>query len=215
VKDSWDGTQDPLAALRAGRPAPFEEFVRSETRTFLAYFVRLGATRSEAEDLAQETFLKLFRSAAASSATSYDVRGQFAGYAFRVARNVWIDRIRRTRGAGPGPMGDVTESQAAVDHRLDRSAASPEDGLVRREGAEVVREAVATLSEGHRIVFELAVVEELPYAAIAEALDIPLGTVKSRMHSAVARVRGALEERERVENALRERQSGSGGGLQA
>lgn len=215
MKDSWDGTQDPLAALRAGRPAPFEDFVRSETRTFLAYFVRLGATRSEAEDLAQETFLKLFRSAAASSATSYDVRGQFAGYAFRVARNVWIDRLRRTRGAGPGPMGDVTETQAAVDHRLDRSEATPEEGLVQRESAEVVREAVASLSEGHRAVFELAVVEELPYAAISEALEIPLGTVKSRMHSAVARVRVALEERERVEAALRDRDERTDRGMQA
>jgi RNA polymerase sigma-70 factor (ECF subfamily) len=214
VKDSWDGMQDPLAALRAGRPAPFEDFVRSETRTFLAYFVRLGATRSEAEDLVQETFLKLFRSAA-SSATSYDVRGQFAGYAFRVARNVWIDRIRRTRGAGPGAMGDVTEIQAAVDHRLDRAPAGPEEGLVRRESAAVVREAVASLSDGHRAVFELAVIEELPYAAIAEALDIPLGTVKSRMHSAVARVRGALDERERVAAALRARGGPAGGGMQA
>ncbi|MGB0333559.1 MAG: sigma factor-like helix-turn-helix DNA-binding protein, partial [Planctomycetota bacterium] len=60
-----------------------------------------------------------------------------------------------------------------------------------------------------------AVIEELPYAAIAEALDIPLGTVKSRMHSAVARVRGALDERERVAAALRARGGPAGGGMQA
>lgn len=215
MKDSWDGTQDPLAALRAGRPAPFEDFVRSETRTFLAYFVRLGASRAEAEDLAQETFLKLFRSASRSSQASYDARGQFAGYAFRVARNVWIDRLRRSRGAGPGAMGDVAEAQVHVDLRLDRAPAAPEDGMVQRESAQVVRDAVASLPEGHRTVFELAVVEELPYAAIAEALEIPVGTVKSRMHSAVSRVREALEERERVESALRSRRGPSHGGGQA
>ncbi len=211
MKDSWDGTQDPLAALRAGRPAPFEEFVRSETRTFLAYFVRLGASRAEAEDLAQETFLKLFRSAASSAATSYDVRGQFSGYAFRVARNVWIDRLRRSRGAGPGPMGDVSDAQVHMDHRLNRAPAAPDEGLVQRESAQVVRDALASLPDGHRAVFDLAVVEELPYLAIAEALEIPVGTVKSRMHSAVARVRAALEERERVEDALRARGESAGG----
>jgi len=215
VKDSWDGTQDPLAALRAGRPAPFEDFVRSETRTFLSYFVRLGASRAEAEDLAQETFLKLFRSAASSAATSYDVRGQFSGYAFRVARNVWIDRLRRTRGAGPGPAGDLADAQVHTDHRLDRRPAAPDEGMLQRESAQVVRDAVASLSEGHRAVFDLAVVEELPYQAIAEALEIPLGTVKSRMHSAVARVREALEERERVEEALRARGGSASGGMQA
>ena len=60
-------------------------------------------------------------------------------------------------------------------------------------------------------VFDLAVVEELPYLAIAEALEIPVGTVKSRMHSAVARVRAALKERDRVEDALRTRRGSAGG----
>jgi len=215
VKDSWDGAQDPLAALRAGRSAPFEEFVRVETRTFLAFFLRLGASRSEAEDLAQETFLNLFRSASRTSSTSYDARGQFAGYAFRVARNAWIDRLRRRRGAGLGPMTDVADAQVHVDHRLARRPSGPDEGLLQRESAQVVRDAVAALSEAHRLVFELAVVEELPYQAIAEVLDIPVGTVKSRMHSAVGRVRGALEERARVEQALEARKRSPGGGMNA
>lgn len=213
MRDSWDGTQDPLSALRAGSPGAFEEFVRAETRTFLAYFIRLGAGRSEAEDLVQETFLKLFRSAAQASATSYDARGKFAGYAFRVARNVWIDRRRRARSAMAS--GDVEAVQVEVDHRLDRAIGRPEDELVRMESSDVVRVAVAGLPETHRAVFELAVVEELPYAAIAEALEIPVGTVKSRMHSAVARVRDALLERERVQEALRERGRDGAGGMQA
>ena len=111
--------------------------------------------------------------------------------------------------------GDVEAVQVEVDHRLDRAIGRPEDELVRMESSDVVRVAVAGLPETHRAVFELAVVEELPYAAIAEALEIPVGTVKSRMHSAVARVRDALLERERVQEALRERGRDGAGGMQA
>ena len=203
MKDSWEGTDDPLSALRSGDPAPFEDFVRSETRAFLAFFIRLGAGRSEAEDLVQETFLKLFRSAATSRATSYDARGRFAGYAFRVARNVWIDRRRRLRLV---PTDRVeAELQVASDGRTERSVPAPDAPLLERESSEVIRAVVGALPEGHRAVFELAVIEELSYSAISEALEIPIGTVKSRLHSAVLRVRAALQERERVQEALLDR----------
>ncbi|MEM8713369.1 MAG: sigma factor, partial [Planctomycetota bacterium] len=98
MKDSWDGERDPLAALLKGRQGPFEAFVRAETRTLLGFFARLGAGRSEAEDLTQETFLKLYRLAVPDlslaprgtsgtpSAPAYQARGQFRGFAFRVAR---------------------------------------------------------------------------------------------------------------------------------
>lgn len=208
MKDSWDGAEDPLAALRAGRSGPFEAFVTSETGTFLRYFARLGASRSEAEDLAQETFLKLFRSSAQiaqSTDAAYDARGQFRGYAFRVARNVWIDRVRRgssDRRTAPEPVEGEADPGPA-DARAER----PDESAMRDEASQRIRRAVAALPESHRVVFELAVIEELPYAEIAESLDIPVGTVKSRMHTAVGRVRRALEEKDRVQEAIRTRAS--------
>ncbi|QDV07379.1 ECF RNA polymerase sigma factor SigW [Planctomycetes bacterium Poly30] len=222
MKDSWDGERDPLAALVEGRSGPFEAFVAAETRTFLAFFTRLGARRSEAEDLTQETLLKLFRLAALSTShdagsradggdpttrdrPTYQSRGQFRGFAFRVARNVWIDRTRK-RASEPH---SVEEDLSAPDP----SVSQPLDQIEQLEEAERVRAAVGTLSDAHRSVFELGVIEELPYAEISTALDIPIGTVKSRMFHAVHRVREALAESDRIREAIvsREQRAPAGG----
>ena len=216
MKEAWDGERDPLAALRGGRSGPFEAFVEAEARTFLSYFARLGATRSEAEDLTQETFLKLYSSsalpaqAAPDGSLRYESRGQFSGYAFRVARNVWIDRVRKS--SGERAILESDGPQGMSDQREDPGAPHPEAGAIRRESSERVRRAVSSLPESHREVFELAVVEELPYAAISEALDIPVGTVKSRMHNAVRRVRAALEDADRVREAVRDREASRASG---
>lgn len=180
MKQDWDFERDPLAALRQGKRSPFEGFVRAETGTFLAFFLRLGASRAEAEDLVQDVFLKLYQ-----SADRYRERGAFSGFAFRVARNAWIDR-RRALGARPPP------EDAAVD-ALARSS-EPGDALDREEFARRLRDALEELPEGQRRVFELGVVQELPYPEIADALAIPVGTVKSRMFHAVRRLRGLLGE---------------------
>jgi RNA polymerase sigma-70 factor (ECF subfamily) len=218
LKDSWDDESDPLAALREGRSGPFEAFVSAETRRFLGFFNRLGASRSEAEDLVQDTFLKLFRLAASpapdgtrSERASYDAQGRFLAYAFRVARNVWIDRARR----GASRPSVVSDESGALEHSRDRrrealagaTPAGPETRLEREEESARIRGAVAALPDSHRLVFELGIIEELPYTAIAEALDIPVGTVKSRMFHAIKKVRDALTEAERVRDAIQTRTS--------
>ena len=209
MKDSWDGERDPLAALVGGRTGPFEAFVQAETGTFLGFFSRLGARRSEAEDLTQETFLKLFRLAvprdrsepvAAGAGGSYEARGQFRGFAFRVARNVWIDRGRKRSSEPLVVDGDG-------DFGVDSSSPEPDARLEAQEESARVRAAVASLADGHRLVFELGVLQGLAYADISSALDIPVGTVKSRMFHAVHRVRESLEESDRVRSQINERQS--------
>ena len=96
MKGTWDFDRDPLAALRSGDERLFEEFVRLELPTFAGFFLRLGAGVHEAEDLVQELFLKLFH-----QAPHYRPQERFSAYAFRAARNAWIDRQRR-RTARPG-----------------------------------------------------------------------------------------------------------------
>lgn len=220
LKDSWDGESDPLAALREGRRGPFEAFVRAETRSFLGFFARLGASRSEAEDLVQETFLKLFRLAAKTQNTPqeatpalYDARGRFAAYSFRVARNVWIDRSRK-RASDPRTAGEEASALSiSRDERREMMTGGtdtrPDARLQQLEESARIKEAVAALPESHRAVFELGVLQELPYAAIALALEIPIGTVKSRMFNAIKKVRDGLLESDRVRAAIRTRSSPS------
>ena len=75
----------------------------------------------------------------------------------------------------------------------------PHTQVSRDEEVARLRSALAELSEPHRIVFELGVVQELPYADISEALDIPVGTVKSRMFHAVRKLRAVLEPQEQAQ----------------
>lgn len=197
----WDASRDPLAALRDGDPGPFEEFVRTATPRLLGFFRRLGAGQDEAEDMTQETFLKLHQ-----NAPRYRDEERFGPFTYRVARNVWIDRRRRA-AARPRPVsldGEAgADPQASGSLRLVDSlpseaseAGDPGRAVDRAEDAERLRAAVAELPEHHRLVFELGVVQELSYADVSAALDIPVGTVKSRMFHAVRRLRERLAEPE-------------------
>lgn len=188
---SWtrDPDPDPLVALQAGDPAPFEAFVAAESRSFLGFFRRLGASAQEAEDLVQDVFLKLFR-----HADTYTPSGRFEAFAFRVARNAWIDRARR-RAARPRLLSGEAGEDEGPSELLREPDREPGPAALAERGEEAgrVRAALARLSEGQRLVFELGVVQELPYAEIATLLEIPQGTVKSRMFNAVRRLRELLE----------------------
>ncbi|MEZ6017465.1 MAG: sigma-70 family RNA polymerase sigma factor [Planctomycetota bacterium] len=185
-----DDGGDPLAALAEGDPAPFEAFVTTETPHLLAFFHHLGARRMEAEDLVQDTFLKLFQ-----SSDHYRPDGRFRGYAYRIARNAWIDRARRQAHS---PLREERESNggprqpSALEATIDRSVPDPPTALERREGRSQLMAALAALPEAQRLAFELGVVRELPYVEVATALEVPVGTVKSRVFHAVRRLRELL-----------------------
>jgi RNA polymerase sigma-70 factor (ECF subfamily) len=192
LKGTWDLDRDPLAALRDGDTRLFEEFVRTEAGTLVGFFRRLGAGPSEAEDLTQEVFLKLFQ-----SARTYQPQRAFGAFALRVARNAWIDHRRRgavrpTAGSAEGEDDEDRDRLA----RLASAEASPDARAERRDELLLLAAAVRQLPERHLAAFELAVVQGLPYAEISELLDIPVGTVKSRVFNAVRRVRAALEHSE-------------------
>ena len=196
MKGNWDSDRDPLAALRKGNSAPFEAFVRSEAATLIGFFMRLGAEATEAEDLTQEVLLKLYR-----QAESYEPRQAFGAFALRIARNAWIDRRRRA-GARPQPRsmhavgedGSGAEGGGSGSIEAGLAAAGREPGheLGVREELQRLRVAMSGLSPNHTLIFELAVVQERPYAEIAEELDIPIGTVKSRVFNALRKLREAM-----------------------
>jgi RNA polymerase sigma-70 factor (ECF subfamily) len=193
LKGHWDADRDPLVALHNGDPAPFEEFVRSEAGTLIAFFVHLGAERSEAEDLAQETFVKLYK-----SAPHYEPRQAFSSYALRVARNAWIDRRRRAavRPGGVSLDEQTDDGAAPLGERLTAPASDVLALASLSEDRARLRLAIAQLPAAHAAVFELAVLRELPYASVAQTLGIPVGTVKSRVFHALRKLREFLEARD-------------------
>ncbi|MHC4887032.1 MAG: RNA polymerase sigma factor [Planctomycetota bacterium] len=157
-----------------------------------SFFFRLCGNAAEAEDLAQEVFIKLVR-----GASRYEKTAKFSTFLFRVARNCWLDHIRKQGRRTRTVSIDAVRSEEgqSLQERLDSGSASPLAVLEGRERLAVIQEVIDELSEDHRLVFVLAVEQELKYAEIAEVLDVPEGTVKSRMHTAVLRLRDRLKRR--------------------
>lgn len=192
----WNLPCDPLEALRGGDSGPFEDFVPLGLAALGGFFRRKGATREEAEDLSQDVLMKLVQ-----NATNYQPDGRFAAYVFRVGRNAWIDSRRRA-GARPQLTGLETPGSDGESLRLVREpidpGQTPGQALEVSEQAGLVHAAMAALSPAHREVFELGVIQELPYPEIARAIGIPVGTVKSRMFHALRALRAALAAPEEV-----------------
>ncbi len=186
MKGTWDHDRDPLVALSHGQPGLFEAFVRSEATTLIGFFQRLGESRVEAEDLTQEVFLKLYRHAA-----SYQPQGTFEAFAMRIARNGWIDRRRRDAARVSARAGSALDAEPAEP---TAPRAEPERRLLRREARASLARALARLSANHALIFEMAVVQALPYPEIARELGIPVGTVKSRVFHALRYLRDELRE---------------------
>lgn len=184
--------EDPLQALAQGRTAPFEAFVHTQAPRLVGFFRSLGAQRPEAEDLCQETFLKMFQ-----SAQSYRPQGKPEAYALRIARNAWIDRRRRV-AIRPWHAPHQTQDKSSPDAHelLVTGEPAPERVASGREEIASLERAVEHLPAGQRDVFELGVLQEMGYAEIGELLGIPVGTVKSRMFNAVRRLRELMGESE-------------------
>lgn len=120
----------------------------------------------------------------------YQPGGRFRAFAFRIARNAWIDHRRR---GSVRPLAAAGGDEEHLTPPVSDNAPAPDERASSLEQAGRVRAALAQLSEGHRLVFELGVQQELPYSEISGLLGIPEGTVKSRMFHAVRKLREILE----------------------
>ncbi|MFO1060961.1 MAG: sigma-70 family RNA polymerase sigma factor [Dongiaceae bacterium] len=145
-----------------------------------AYLTRQGCDGATAEELVQETMVTLWR-----RADSFDpALSGAATWVFTIARNKRIDRLRRERR----PELDPDDPIFVVDETGVEATA------IGREGGERLRRAVAALPREQAELVRLAYFEDNPHSAIAARLGLPLGTVKSRLRLALARLRRVVEE---------------------
>ncbi|GAB5495342.1 MAG: RNA polymerase sigma factor [Phycisphaerales bacterium] len=160
----------------------------------LRFLTRLTGDRDAAEDAFQETFLQFHL-----SARKFDTKRRFKPWIFTIAANKARDAMRK-KGRRPAlglsaPVGG-NGGGAPIEFvdLMEIAGPKPETGLQERELQEMVAKAMDSLSYTLREVLLLAYFQRLSYAQIAEDLDIPLGTVKSRLHSAVASFAKAYQE---------------------
>jgi len=170
-----------VRAAQAGDEAAFGTIVRSYQRA--VYRVAYGFTRNaaDADDLAQETFLRAWRSLG-----SFRAGEPLYPWLARIATNLAISLHRRRRRRPEQSIEPLVEAGMQWGVEDD-----PADHVARRERDERLEAALAGLSEDHRAVLVLRAVEDLSYAEIATVLGVPPGTVMSRL----ARARGELKKR--------------------
>jgi RNA polymerase sigma-70 factor (ECF subfamily) len=146
-----------------------------------AYLLRLGANAAQADDVAQETMLIVWRKAAYFDSA----KANAATWIFTIARNRRIDVLRRERYP--------TLNDEARDQRPDDAPLADETmGALQRQ--RILRKAVGELPADQADVVRLSFFEDKPHSEIERALGIPLGTVKSRLRLAMTRLRKALGE---------------------
>lgn len=180
---------DLLARFRDGDRAAFDAIVAEYQDRLIQFFYRLSWDLARAEDLTQSLFLKLLR-----GVRGYRPEGKLSTYLFRIATNLWIDHYRASRPHARFYSLD----QALLDgFEPSSNAPDPSDCATDVEEKRRLRDGLERLSEPHRLVFELAVYQELPYGQVADVLGIPVGTVKSRMHNSVRALRELLGDQER------------------
>ncbi|MCW5656714.1 MAG: sigma-70 family RNA polymerase sigma factor [Burkholderiaceae bacterium] len=155
-----------------------------------AYLVRSGLPVERAEELAQETMVNVWRKAA-----SFDPeRAQLSTWIFTIARNLRVDHLRRQHDRGTADMGvESIDDDADVLAQMVHDAAPLDEqlGAARREAA--VRRALQQLAPEQLQVLWLSFYDEQSHARIAQDLNVPLGTVKSRIRLAVNHLRRLLD----------------------
>lgn len=145
------------------------------------FMMRKGATPEMAEDLAQDTMVQLWRKASLYSPE----KGSVSTWVFTIARNLRVDTFRRAKGVR-------FEEISNFDFQSDDP--SGEDNVNGAQESIIVADAVKALPAEQREVVELAFRDDLTHMEIAERLDLPLGTVKSRMRLAYNKLSAALED---------------------
>jgi RNA polymerase sigma-70 factor (ECF subfamily) len=175
-----EGSLDPdfslvSRCLRGDEPA-WEELVRLHTRRVYGLCFRFTGSGSEAQDLTQEVFLRVFR----TLKTFRSLEGSFATWLARVTRNLLIDHYRRTRQERV--TDSIEEQLPMIEEAGGAASVRPDHALAGREASEILQATLLKLSPDLREAVILRDLQEMEYREIAEVLRIPEGTVKSRIN---------------------------------
>jgi RNA polymerase sigma-70 factor, ECF subfamily len=175
-----ENTLDPESSLVArclkGDETAWEELVRLNTRKVYGLCYRFTGSGSEAQDLTQEVFLRVFR----TIKTFRSTEGSFGTWLARVTRNLLIDHYRRTRQER---VTDSIEEQLPMLEEAGAAASvRPDQGVAGKEASEILQATLQKLSPDLREAVILRDLQEMEYREIAQVLGIPEGTVKSRIN---------------------------------
>jgi RNA polymerase sigma-70 factor, ECF subfamily len=185
--------QQVVQLAREGRERAYRELIGRYQRPVFSLIYRLVRDREKAEDLAQDTFIKVL-----NAIERYDPKYKFSSWIFKIAHNTALDQLRRKE---PETLSIDGSPHARTAAEVESSTITPESGdetpeqyALNRELGTEIEQAIGTLRSEYRTAILLCHVEGRPYEEIADIMAVPLGTVKTYIH------RGRKELMRRLEH---------------
>jgi RNA polymerase sigma-70 factor (ECF subfamily) len=187
-----DSDESLMLRYRDGDVRAFEVLVTRHRKPLFNFILRFVRDTAQAEDVTQETFLRLVK-----GADAYERQAKFTTWLYTIARNLCVDASRRGKhrkaASLDAPIGDEDGSATLLDLVPD-GAAGVDRQAQSRELAVRMRAAIEALPDEQREIFLLREVADLQFNEIAAVIGCPENTVKSRMRYALEKLREALEE---------------------
>jgi len=185
--EAFSGAQDAIARMRRGDPDAFAAMISRYQHRLYRYLLRLVREPAAADDLFQQTWLRVMERIG-----RYDARRNFESWLFSVAHNLAIDSWRAKRGES---LDDAGEGGEPARDRLPAGDPDALERLLDFERGALLAACMHELPAIHREVLTLRFEEDMKLEEIAEVAGIPLSTVKSRLRRALEGLRAAMEAR--------------------
>ena len=181
---------DMMLRVKAGDDSAFDYLVQKYRRAMVNFMYRMAHNSAVAEDLAQEVFLRVYRSRG-----SYEASAKFTTWLYRIATNLAVNHARDTRHERPENMVSLDEPDEETETSMDvpDSSLSVEENLVRRERLQAIRNTVQQLPERQRMAVIMHKYQQMDYKQIAEVLKLSESATKSLLFRAYESLREQLK----------------------
>ena len=183
-------TEEQAVILRVqqGEAEAFSHLVTAYEKQVYNLCLRMVTNPEDAQDLAQEAFLKAWR-----GLSFYKAESSFSTWLYRLTTNVCIDFLRKRRRSSTVSLSNEDDGEE-WELELTDPAPTPEQHLEYQDQAQAVAQAMEQLEEEYRTILTLRVVQDLPYEQIAEVMNMKVGTVKSRLARARMKLKNFLQQ---------------------
>jgi RNA polymerase sigma-70 factor (ECF subfamily) len=182
---------DVMLRVKAGDDSAFEYLVQKYRRAMVSFMFRMAHNSAVAEDLAQEVFLRVYR-----SRQSYEASAKFTTWLYRIATNLAVNHARDTRHERPENVVSLDQKDAETGQSVDLpdKGLTVEETMVRRERMAAIRQRVQSLPERQRIAVLMHKYQQMDYKQIAEILKLSESATKSLLFRAYETLRVQLKE---------------------
>ncbi len=177
--------EELVKRCQRGEVQAFDQLVRRYQNKVFGLAYRMLGIREEAEDLAQDIFIKAFQ-----SLNGFKGESRFSTWLYRIATNRCLNRLKEERRRNPGLFSSLLTPDSVLSTKDDPS--SPHLRLEKKALQELVQSRIKELKGEHRLILVLRDIQGLSYEDIAVVLNLEIGTVRSRLHRARMELKGLL-----------------------